>query len=91
MKTWGHECKDEWSASCSSFFTPRERALDTHLIEWVGPRVGLNAVAKRRNLTLARNLTLNIQSLALIYPSSYRKLFIPNINGWTDVYICTVP
>jgi hypothetical protein len=40
---------DEWSASRPSSFTHRERAPDTHWIEgWVGSRVVLDAVVKRK-------------------------------------------
>jgi hypothetical protein len=39
----------EWSTSCPGCFTPRERASGTHWIGgWVGPRVILDAVAKRK-------------------------------------------
>jgi hypothetical protein len=39
----------EWSASRSCRFTSGERARSTHLIGgWVGPRVGLDAVKKRK-------------------------------------------
>jgi hypothetical protein len=39
----------EWSASRLASFTPRERALGTHLIGgWVGPKAGLDAVSKRK-------------------------------------------
>jgi hypothetical protein len=41
--------KGEWSASCPG----RERAPHTHWIgSWVGPRVGLNDVEKRKFLSL---------------------------------------
>jgi hypothetical protein len=40
---------DEWSVSRPGLCTPRERALDTHWIGgWVGPRVGLHTVVKRK-------------------------------------------
>jgi hypothetical protein len=40
---------DEWSVSCPSRFTPRERAPGTHWIGgWVGPRAVLDAVVKRK-------------------------------------------
>jgi hypothetical protein len=39
----------EWSASRPSRFTPEVRAPRTHRVGgWVGPRAGLDAVAKRR-------------------------------------------
>jgi hypothetical protein len=41
---------DEWKASRSSRFTRREKSPGTHCIEgWVGPRTGLDSVAKRKN------------------------------------------
>jgi hypothetical protein len=40
---------DEWSASLTGRFTSRERAPGNHWIGgWVGPRAGLDAVAKRK-------------------------------------------
>jgi hypothetical protein len=40
----------EWSASR---FTPGETASDTHCIKgWVGPRAGLDAMEKRKNVPL---------------------------------------
>jgi hypothetical protein len=37
----------EWSASCPSCFTPKERAPVTHCIgDWVGPRAGLDVMLK---------------------------------------------
>jgi hypothetical protein len=39
----------EWSTSCPGRFTPRERAPGTHRTGgWVGPRIGLDAVAKKK-------------------------------------------
>jgi len=39
----------EWSASLSSHFAPRERVPGTLLIRgWMGPRVGLQMVAKKK-------------------------------------------
>jgi hypothetical protein len=39
----------EWSASSPSRFTPGERAPGTHWIGgWVGPRVGLDAMEKKK-------------------------------------------
>jgi hypothetical protein len=60
MKTWGSGGiaplfltlaldGSEWSASCPVCFTVGERALDTHWIGgWVGLRVGLGTVEKRK-------------------------------------------
>jgi hypothetical protein len=46
----------EWSASRPGRFTPRERASSTHWIGgWVGPRAGLDAVVKRKILSLCRD------------------------------------
>jgi hypothetical protein len=42
----------EWSASHPGRFTPEERAPVTHWIGWVGPRTGMDAVEKRKFLTL---------------------------------------
>jgi len=55
-------------------FTPKERALDTHLIgDWVGPRDGLSAVAKRKipNLCLEsdpRRLALSVVTILTEIP-----------------------
>jgi hypothetical protein len=39
---------DEWSASCPGCFTPGERASGIHWLRiWLGPGVGLVAVAQR--------------------------------------------
>jgi hypothetical protein len=44
----------EQSASCLGCFNPGVRALGTDWIGgWVGPRSGLNAVVKRKNLIIA--------------------------------------
>jgi hypothetical protein len=41
----------EWSASRSCRFTPGERAPATHwIVGWVGPRAGLDAVEKKKNV-----------------------------------------
>jgi hypothetical protein len=43
----------EWSASRPGSFTPGDRAPGTHWIgAWVGARTGLDAVEKRRFVTL---------------------------------------
>jgi hypothetical protein len=64
MKTWGSGCinppflnstllGDEWSASRSGRFAPRERVLGTHWIgSWVVPRAGLDDVDGRKFLIL---------------------------------------
>jgi hypothetical protein len=79
MKTYGgvevylHEFRtsaqngSKWSASRSGRFTPGERAHGIHWIgRWVGPRGGLDAVAKRRNPIIATvgNLTPVVQPVA---------------------------
>jgi len=47
----------EWSASRSGCFTPRGSTAGTHCIgAWVGPRAGLDAVAKGKNLSPCREL-----------------------------------
>jgi hypothetical protein len=44
----------EWSVSRPCRFIPRERSPRTYWIGgWVGPKVGLDAVEKKKNLTLA--------------------------------------
>jgi hypothetical protein len=43
----------EWLASGHGRFTPGERGPGTHwIVGWVGPRTGLDDVAKRKFLTL---------------------------------------
>jgi hypothetical protein len=56
---------DEWSASRHGCFIPRERAAGTHRNEgWVGPRTGLDAVAKRKIHIRATNRNPLDQSVA---------------------------
>jgi hypothetical protein len=38
----------EWSASRTGRFTPGERAPNIHFIGWMGHRVGLNEVERRK-------------------------------------------
>jgi hypothetical protein len=53
----------EWLASCLCRFTPGEGACGTHWIGgWVGPRVGLDTVEKRK--------ILHCQELNLGHPAS---------------------
>jgi hypothetical protein len=53
----------KWSASDSSHFTPTETALDTHGIgDWVGPRISLDEMVKRKTQIPAKNQTLVVQS-----------------------------
>jgi hypothetical protein len=54
----------EWSASRHGRFTPGERAHGTHWIGgWVGPTAGLDAVAKRKILSLSPSLPARTQAL----------------------------
>jgi hypothetical protein len=56
----------EWSASRPGRFTPGERAPGTHWIGgWVGPRVGLEAVEKRKFLPLPEIETGAVQPVAI--------------------------
>jgi hypothetical protein len=49
---------DEWSDSHTGRFTSGDRAIGTQWIGgFVGPRTGLNAVGKKKHLTLAENQT----------------------------------
>jgi hypothetical protein len=61
----------EWSASRPGHFTPKERAIGTHLIgDWVGPRAVLDAVVKRKIPSPHRESnprTLIVQSVAQRY------------------------
>jgi hypothetical protein len=65
----------EWSALRLSRFTPRERALATHLIGgWVSPRAGLDAVVKRKNSQLLPGLeTAIIQPVAQLYTTELSR------------------
>jgi hypothetical protein len=56
----------EWSASHSSHFTSGERTHGTHcIVGWVGPRAGLDAVVKRRNLIISSEDESNIFQMVL--------------------------
>jgi hypothetical protein len=59
----------EWSASCSSHFTPGEIAPRTHCVgDWMGPRAGLDSVEKRKvSLTSAGNQTPAVQPVTHRY------------------------
>jgi hypothetical protein len=61
----------EWSASCPSHFTPRERAPVTHWIGgWVGPRAILDVVVKRKipsPCQKSNHRTLIVQPIAQRY------------------------
>jgi hypothetical protein len=47
--------ESEWSASRPDNFTPGERAHDTHwVVRCVGPKTGLDVVAKRKNHCVCR-------------------------------------
>jgi hypothetical protein len=74
----------EWSASCPCGFTPKERAPGTHWIVWVDPRAGLDAVKKRKFLTL---LGLNPDpSLVQPVASRYTDYAIPAHEVDKDLY-----
>jgi len=68
---WG---EGVWSASHPGCFTFRERAPGTHWIGgWVGPRIILNAVVKRRISNPSRDSNPRSSSvMPLSYPSSCR-------------------
>jgi hypothetical protein len=54
----------EWSASRPGRFTPKEGVPGTHWIgSWVGPRVVLKAVVRRKIPSPAGNRTLEARSL----------------------------
>jgi hypothetical protein len=58
----------EWSASCPGHFTNGEGTPSSHWIGgWVGPRVSLDAVEKRKSLAPARDRTLAVQPVAHCY------------------------
>jgi hypothetical protein len=71
---WGSECialrildlaldGDEWSASRSYHFIPRERAPGTHWIGgWLGPRAGLDVVVRRKVPSPYRESNLRLSS-----------------------------
>jgi hypothetical protein len=43
----------EWSASRLGRFTPGERALGNHWVDWMVPRTGLDDVERRKTLSLS--------------------------------------
>jgi hypothetical protein len=63
----------EWLVSCPGRFTPRERAPGIHCIGgWVGSRIGLDAVAKRKIPSPCRDSNPRSPSAKLLsYPGSY--------------------
>jgi hypothetical protein len=63
----------EWSASRPDHFTPGEIANGTHWIgDWVGPRVGLDVVEKRKILPCRESNPAHSPSLyRLSYPDSF--------------------
>jgi len=64
---------DEWSASLSDRFAPRERAHGTHFIGgWVGPRAILDMVAKWKIPSPLQNSNHPVCSPAL-YKLSYQE------------------
>jgi hypothetical protein len=94
----------EWSASYTSWFTPRKRAPGTHWTGgWVDPRAGLDDVEKRKFLTLS-GLKLrplggpaHSQSLyRLCYPDSIlediNQLVLPKYwNIYLLSYLASIP
>jgi hypothetical protein len=68
----------EWSASYPDRFTPRERAPSTHWIGgWVGPRAGLDGVAKTKLLFPCRNRV--VQPIAYVTTlTGLRRLIFGN-------------
>jgi hypothetical protein len=85
----------EWSAWCPDRFTPGERAPSTLWIGgWMGPRVGLDAVARRKNHgpCWESNRGGPLRSLVTVLPELLR-LFSNTENGsvWTftsSQFIC---
>jgi hypothetical protein len=85
----------EWSASCPSPLTPRERALGTHWIGgWVGPRASLDMVLKRKipkphqdlNPAHPSNITAFTNSWALtLYSCRNKRAGFRHINGETQI------
>jgi hypothetical protein len=77
---------DEWSASLSGSFTPRETSPGTHWIGgWVGPRAVLDAVVKRKFPSPRRESNpywgLNVHVLNM---NSVYTLLNPEDGGSTD-------
>jgi hypothetical protein len=71
-----------WSASLTGRFTPRERAPDTHWIGgWVGPRVGLDTVVKRKSPSPCRD------SNPWLLKSSTIRRWCETINITKNTYI----
>ena len=57
----------EWLTSCPSHFIPRARAPDTHSVGgWLGIRVSLDVLEKRKILTPAWNLSLDHSFCTLV-------------------------
>jgi hypothetical protein len=61
--------EDEWSVSCPSYFTPRERAPHTHWIGgWVGPQSQPGCSGEEKNSQSLPGLKpLIIQPIAQLY------------------------
>jgi hypothetical protein len=61
----------EWSGTCPSCFTPRERAPSTHWIGgWMGSRAGLDMVSEKNSQPLP-----GIEPLSSDYPACSQSLY----------------
>jgi hypothetical protein len=91
----------EWSASCSGRFTPRERAPGTPYIGgWVGPRIVLDTVVRRKIPSLRRESkprTPIVQPLAQRYTdwAITASNFLTDwaralLHGVSQVFVCVV-
>jgi len=70
---------NEWSASCSDCFTPRERVYGTHWLgSLVGSRASLDMVVKEEIPVSTRNQTLVIKPIA-------QSLYFSHIKGYTII------
>jgi hypothetical protein len=89
----------EWSASCPSHFTRRDRATGTHWIGgWISPRAGLDIVVKRQIPTpcwdsnppiiqsLVQHYTIELTCL-LVWMWWWREKFPDPSRNWTLVSI----
>jgi len=98
MKTYHilKHCTMEWSALCSGCFTSSKRTPVTHCVGGrVDPRAGLDAVAKRKNISscLCRELNpgCQVRSLVTILTEVAIKkaiFFSTSISG--VVFLCVV-
>jgi hypothetical protein len=86
VEVWPYTCltpalgRGEWSASRPTRFDPKKRALGTHWIgNWVEPRTGLDAVAKREIPASAGDRTpvFHCTDWATSAPQVNRAILIP--------------